>query len=93
MKKTNAPTECSTEELCRNFDPDGKLDDGTGQVVCYLAQDWIRSTISKLQRVQGNDQALLSKKQSLSSGEQVDKRHHKHEGLTAVQTSTAKECV
>ena len=65
--------ECSTEELCKNFDPDGKLDDGTGQVVCYLAQDWIRSTISKLQSVQGNKRALLSNNQPLSSGEQVDK--------------------
>ena len=53
----NQCTECSTEELCMNFDPDGKLDDGTGQVVCYLAQDWIRTTISKLQSMQGEEKA------------------------------------
>lgn len=40
--------ECSTEELYKDFEPDGKLDDGTGHVVCYLAQDLIRPTISKL---------------------------------------------
>ena len=87
----NQCAECSTEELCMNFDPDGKLDDGTGQVVCYLAQDWIKTTISKLQSVQGNEQALPSREQSLSSDKQVKKRHHKHEELTAVQTSMAQE--
>ena len=37
--------------------PDGELDDGTGQVVCHLAQDWTRTTISKLHSVQGEERA------------------------------------